>query len=69
MSEFDQRAEDLSVHYPQLIKTYRIAHDIAVRDARDGATTEDLREAMVCYRALFLDLLEQTDLESVEVRG
>ena len=40
-----------------LPEEYRSAHDIAERDARGEANTEELRAAMVHYRALFNDLL------------
>ena len=42
------------------------AHDIAVRQQRGDASTEDLRVAMVHYRALFEDLLETDDHEPRE---
>ncbi len=68
MGEFDQRAEDISVDHPQVVQNYRAAHDIAVRDSQKQATTEDLRQAMVHYRALFEDLLEEHLLVHEEVR-
>jgi hypothetical protein len=58
MSDFDRRAEDLSVDHPQVVKNYRTAHEIATLDQEHRASTEDLRRAMVCYRELFDDLLE-----------
>jgi hypothetical protein len=58
MSEFDRRAEDLSVDHANVVHHYREGHAIAARHARDGASTEDLRQAVVHYRALFEDLLE-----------
>jgi len=67
MGEFDQRAEDISVDHPQVVQNYRAAHDIALRDSRKQATTEDLRQAMVHYRALFEDLLEERLLVHEEV--
>ncbi len=57
MSDFDQRASDLSVDHPQVVENYRAAHDIAVRDGQGEAGTEDLRQAMIHYRALFDDLV------------
>src|SRR5262249_53618914 len=56
-SDFEQRASDISVDHPHVVQNYRAAPDIAVRDAAGKATTEDLREAMVHYRALFEDLV------------
>jgi len=57
MSDFDQRAADISVDHPRVVENYRAAHDIAARDAAGRANTEDLRQAMVHYRALFEELL------------
>lgn len=68
VGEFESRAADLSVDHPQVIENYRIAHEIAVRNSRGEATTEDLRRAMVSYRALFEDLLEEHVFEHQEVR-
>jgi len=68
LGEFELRAADLSVDHPRVIENYRIAHEIAVRDSRGEASTEDLRRAMVAYRALFEDLLEEHVLEHQEVR-
>ena len=55
--EFDGRAADLSVDHPLVVEHYRAAHEIALRDERNGTSTEDLRLAMKHYRALFEDLL------------
>lgn len=58
MADFDRRAEDLSVDHPQVVRNYRAAHQIATKDQEGRASTEDLRQAMVCYRDLFDELLE-----------
>jgi hypothetical protein len=57
MSEFDQRADDISVHYPHTVGNYRTAHDIVLRHGRSESSTEDLRKAMVHFRSLFDELL------------
>jgi hypothetical protein len=57
VGDFGQRAADVSVDHPHVVSEYRAAHDIAERDARGEASTEDLRNAMIHYRALFQDLL------------
>ena len=54
---------DLSVDHPIVVQHYRDAHDIAERHARNAASTEDLRQALVHYRALFEDLLEVREPE------
>jgi hypothetical protein len=57
VGDFEQRAADVSVDHPVVVDHYRRAHEVALR-LRDGrVTTEDLRRAMVDYRALFDDLL------------
>ncbi len=68
VAEFDMRAADLSVDHPRVVENYRKAHEIALRDSQGEASTEDLRQAMVYYRALFEDLLEQHVVEHEEVR-
>ena len=57
MADFEQRAADISVDHPVVVENYRNAHDIALRDSRGQASTEDLRKAMVHYRSLFEELL------------
>ncbi|MEZ0071692.1 hypothetical protein [Planotetraspora sp. GP83] len=58
--EFEQRLSDLSVTHAATLGHYRQAHDISSRAARQDATTEELRQAMVHYRALFQELLGET---------
>jgi hypothetical protein len=58
IADFDQRIADLSVHHARVVENYRDARDIARRHRSGDANTEDLRHAMVCYRELFADLLE-----------
>jgi hypothetical protein len=55
--DFEQRTADISVEHPVVVENYRAAHRISIR-AHDGrANTEELRQAMVHFRALFDDLL------------
>ena len=49
--------EEASVDHPRVMSNYREAHHIAERNRRGEAATEDLRRAMICYRALFEELL------------
>ncbi len=58
MADFDQRVEDISVDHPKVVDYYRQAREIALRHKRGQASTEDLRQAMVYYRALFDELLD-----------
>ncbi len=59
IGEFEQRAADISVDHPIVVENYRAAHDIAMRHSTGRASTEDLRQAMVHYRALFQELLDE----------
>jgi hypothetical protein len=54
---FDQRAADVSVTYPLVMENYRLANAVAVRPGRIDATTEELRTAMIQYRAVFDELI------------
>jgi hypothetical protein len=58
MGDFERRAADISVDHPKLVETYRSARSIATRDKQGQASTEELRKAVVYYRALFDELLE-----------
>ena len=66
VGDFDQRAADVSVDHAHVVQNYRVAHDIAARQRRGDASTEDLRVAMVHYRELFEDLLDETEPEPRE---
>jgi FtsZ-interacting cell division protein ZipA len=63
IGEFEQRAADLSVDYPVIVDNYRAAHAIALRHSAGQASTEDLRQAMVHYRTLFQELLDEKHSE------
>jgi hypothetical protein len=62
MGDFDQRAADISVDHPLVVSNYRTAREIAERSSRGKASTEEMRQAVVCYRALFEELLETREL-------
>jgi Tfp pilus assembly protein PilX len=53
----DQMLADLSVEHANTLEQYRLAHTISQSAAQGQASTEDLRQAMIKYRALFSDLL------------
>jgi hypothetical protein len=55
---FEQRAADVSVDHPQVVENYRQGHRLAQASADGSDSTEDLRQAMRHYRALFDELLE-----------
>jgi hypothetical protein len=56
---FDQTVADLSVEHAATLDHYRAAHDISQRAGSGTASTEELRQAMIHYRALFTELLGQ----------
>jgi hypothetical protein len=58
VSDFEQRAADVSVIYPELVSNYRAARVIAVKNEQQQAETEELRQALIYYRSLFDELLE-----------
>lgn len=62
VSEFEQRAADISVDHPTVLENYRTAHEIAVRQTQGQANTEDLRQAMIHYRTLFEELIGDPEL-------
>ncbi|MBW4702871.1 MULTISPECIES: hypothetical protein [unclassified Micromonospora] len=55
--EFTEQVAHLSVEHARTLTHYREAHEIRLRNERGEAGTEDLRQAVVHYRALFADLL------------
>jgi hypothetical protein len=58
VGDFEQRVADISVDHAPVVEHYRTAHTIALASERGETTTEDLRQAVRHYRALFEDLLE-----------
>jgi hypothetical protein len=61
VSDFEQRGADISVDHPLVLENYRAAHEIALRQTRGEASTEDLRQAMIHYRTLFEDLVGEPE--------
>jgi FtsZ-interacting cell division protein ZipA len=59
--DFEQRAADVSVDHPNVVSNYRAAHQISLQARGGQASTEELRQAMVHFRALFDDLLTPGD--------
>lgn len=62
MSDFEQRAADISVDHPLVLDNYRAGHQCALRQTRGEASTEDLRQAMIHYRTLFEELVGQPEI-------
>ena len=72
MADFDRRFEDLTVDHGEVARHYREGHDIVLRHGRGQSSTEDLRQAMIHFEALFDDLVnevpEDTDARPVKAR-
>jgi FtsZ-interacting cell division protein ZipA len=64
VEDFEQRAQDLSVDHPDLVQNYRKGHHLAEASRDNGVSTEDLRQAMTHYKALFVVLVEPESAES-----
>jgi hypothetical protein len=62
VSDFEQRAADISVDHPLVVEKYRLAHGIAVHQTNGQASTEDLRQAMIHYRTLFDELVGHPEM-------
>jgi hypothetical protein len=72
VEKFDERAADLSVDHPSVVENYREGHRLATKEQENGGATEDLRQAMRHYRALFDDLVEsnsERDRETEEAKS
>ncbi len=67
VEDFEQRAADISVDYPELVTDYRGMHLIAVKEQDDEVGTEEMRQAMVHGRALFENLIKQEPTTEEEV--
>jgi hypothetical protein len=61
VSDFEQRAADISVDHPLVLENYRAAHRSALRQTSGQASTEDLRQAMIHYRTLFEELVREPE--------
>jgi hypothetical protein len=61
VSDFEQRAADISADHPLVLENYRAAHKSALRQTRAQASTEDLRQAMIHYRTLFEELVGEPE--------
>jgi FtsZ-interacting cell division protein ZipA len=66
MTDFERRAADISVDHADVVGNYRAAQAIAARDERGEADTEQLRQGVVHYRALFEKLLDDGSARSAD---
>lgn len=64
MADFEQRAAEISVDHGSVVEYYRMGHAIALRQQQNQATTEELRQGMIHYRALFDELVGEPEQPS-----
>jgi hypothetical protein len=62
VADFEQRAADLSVIYPDFVANYRNANALALQSKTDGTSTEELRQAIGAYRSMANELLGTSDI-------
>lgn len=62
IADFDEQAAKLSVDHAFVVENYRQAHEIALRLDRGQASTEDLASAMVHFRWLFHELIDEPQI-------
>src|SRR3954462_12569284 len=56
-TDFEEQADLVSVHHPKVVENYRAGYAVHQRQSTGEASTEDMRDALVRYRSLFVDLL------------
>ena len=61
VDDFETRSQLVSVDHPDVVQNYRTAHTIAARNIEGRTSTEDLRQAVISYRALFEEMLLDDD--------
>jgi len=57
VDDFESQSALVSVDHPSVVQNYRIGHDVREKSTKGEATTEDLRQGVVAYRALFDELV------------
>jgi hypothetical protein len=66
---YEEQLSYLSVEHARTLGNYRDAHEIYLRGQRGEASTEQLRQALVHYRAIFADLLDEAPSSIVDRAG
>jgi len=60
VDDFESNAWLISVEHANVVAKYREGHDIYTKTVEGRATTEDLRQAVLAYRALFEELMRDS---------
>lgn len=60
VDDFESNAWLISVEHANVVAKYREGHDIYTKTVEGTATTEDLRQAVLAYRALFEELMRDS---------
>lgn len=68
VEHFEQRVADLSVEHPHVIQHYRAAHELSRAEHQGGNDTEPLRQALIHYRMLFAELLQESGSAALDFR-
>lgn len=58
VSDFNEKADLVSVDHPDLVDQYRQARRVQERNSSRMASTDELREALLRYRSMFRALLD-----------
>jgi hypothetical protein len=59
IDDFDAKSRLVSVDHPDVVDNYRRGHDVYIKTVEGKASTEDLRQAVISYRALFENLVRE----------
>jgi hypothetical protein len=59
MADFEEHAKLISVRHPKLVEHYHAGHEVIDRREGGAPSTEELRQAMLHYRALFDELVHE----------
>jgi len=59
VDDFDHQAAAISVDHPAVVQNYRDGHQVFLASMGAGVTTEEMRRGFVCYRTLFMQLLDE----------
>ena len=66
MADFDRRYEDLTVNHGHVARHYREGHSVVARHGEGSASTEDMRQAMKHYEALFDHLVSDAEQDATD---